>query len=67
MLVLRRGDYGHWFDETRDLAADFARAFPAEARGGGAPPLAAIGISADGDDTGGSSLAYVGDIRLEAR
>jgi len=66
MLVLRRGDYGRWFDESRDLAADFARAFPREARGG-TPPLAAIAISADGDDTGGHSLAYFGDLRLEPR
>lgn len=65
-LVLRRGDYGRWFDETRDLAADFVQAFPAEARAG-VPPLVAIGVSADGDDTGGGSLAYLGNIRLEVR
>jgi hypothetical protein len=65
-LVLRRGGYGAWADESRDLAADFARAFPAEAAGG-VPALAAIGVAADGDDTGGSSLAYFGDLRLEAR
>jgi hypothetical protein len=66
MLVLRRGGYGAWADESRDLAADFARAFPYEARGG-LPPLAAVGISADGDNTGGRSLAYFGDLRLELR
>jgi hypothetical protein len=65
MLVLRQGGYGRWFAEARDLDADFARAFPFEARGG-TPPLAAIGISADGDDTGGRSLAYFGDLRLGA-
>ena len=63
MLVLRRGGYGAWAEESRDLAADFARAFPHEARGG-LPPLAAIGVSADGDNTGGASLAYFGDLRL---
>lgn len=66
MLVLRRGGYGAWADESRDLAADFARAFPREARGG-LPPLAAVGISADGDNTGGRSLAYFGDLRLEMK
>lgn len=65
MLVLRRGGYGAWARESRDLAADFARAFPHEARGG-LPPLAAIGVSADGDNTGGASLAYFGDLRLDA-
>ena len=63
MLVLRRGGYGAWAEESRDLAADFARAFPHEARDG-LPPLAAVGVSADGDNTGGASLAYFGDLRL---
>lgn len=65
-LVLRQGDYGAWAEESRDLAADFARAFPHEARSG-TPPLAAIGVSADSVNTGGTSLAYFGDLRLEAR
>jgi len=64
MLVLRRGGYGQWFDEARDLAADFARAFPHEARAG-TPPLAALAVSADADNTHGRSLAYFGDLRLE--
>ncbi len=63
LLVLRRGGYGAWAAESRDLAADFARAFPHEARGG-LPPLAAVGVSADGDNTGGASLAYFGDLKL---
>ena len=66
MLVLRRGGYGAWAEESRDLVADFARAFPHEARSG-LPPLAAIGVSADGDNTGGASLAYFGDLRLEPK
>lgn len=66
MLVLRQGGYGAWAEESRDLAADFARAFPHEARGG-TPRLAAIGVSADGDNTGASSLAYFGDLRLESQ
>ncbi len=66
MLVLRQGKYGQWFDEVRDLGADFQRAFPQEARGG-TPPIAAIGLSADADNTAGRSLAYFGDITLEGR
>jgi hypothetical protein len=66
VLVLRRGGYGAWAVESRDLAADFAHAFPHEAQAG-LPPLAAIGVSADGDNTGGSSLAYFGDLRLDTR
>jgi hypothetical protein len=68
LLVLRStasGDAdGAWVSESRDLAADFARAFPHEARGG-LPPLAAIGVATDGDNTGGSTLAYLGDLVLE--
>jgi hypothetical protein len=66
MLVLRQGGYGTWQQESRDLAADFARAFPHEARAG-TPPLAAVGVAADGDNTGGASLAYFGDLVLEAK
>ncbi len=66
MLVLRRGRYGNWFEETRDLASDFVHAFPYEARGGVAP-LAAIGLSADADNTGRRALAYFGDLVLEGR
>lgn len=66
MLVLQRGVSADWKEERRDLRADFARAFPAEAAGGPLPPLRAIGISADGDNTGARSLAYFGDVRLEA-
>ena len=66
MLVLRQGGYGAWRDESRDLAADFARAFPHEARAG-TPPLRALAVSADGDNTGGRSLAYFGDLVLEGQ
>ncbi len=67
MLVLRSGkvgDQGRWFDERRDLRADFVRAFGAEADGG-LPPIAAIGFATDADNTGDSALAYFGDITLE--
>jgi hypothetical protein len=63
MLVLQRGRHGRWLDESRDLAADFAFAFEREARGG-LPPVLAVGVSGDADNTRGRSLAYVGDIDL---
>ena len=67
MLVLRSGkvgDQGRWFEERRDLRADFVRAFGAEADGG-LPAVAAIGFATDADNTGDSALAYFGDITLE--
>lgn len=64
MLVLRRGEHGRWFDETRDLATDFAVAFPRESAGG-LPPIAAIGVAADADNTQGRSLAWFGDFELD--
>jgi hypothetical protein len=66
MLVLRSaaaGEEGRWFEERRDLRADFARAFSAEAVGG-VPPVSAIGFATDADSTGSSALAYFGDILL---
>lgn len=63
MLVLHRGDAGRWFDEARDLAADFAAAFPRESQGG-LPPVAAIGIGGDADNTQGRSLAWFGDFDI---
>jgi hypothetical protein len=65
MLVLRRGSTGRWFGEARDLRADFATAFPDESRAG-LPPVSAIAVSADGDDTGGSALSFFGDIALQS-
>lgn len=64
MLVLHNGVANEWREERRDLRADFARAFPAEAANGPLPRVAAIGISADGDNTGARSLAFFGDVQL---
>lgn len=64
MRVLRQGAPGRWFDESRDLRADFAAAFPEESKGG-LPPLAAVALSADGDNTGGHALSYFGDISIQ--
>ena len=66
MLVLRSeaaGEQGRWFNEHRDLRADFARAFGDEADGG-LPPISAIAFASDADNTGSSALAYFGDILL---
>jgi len=66
-IVLRSGAAppGQWYDEQRDLRADFARAFPREAAGG-LPPVAAVAFATDADNTASSALAYYGDIRLVA-
>jgi hypothetical protein len=68
MLVLRSAASGHrldaWHEETRDLSADFARAFPQEAANGPLPPVLAIGVSGDGDNTGSRALAFFGDLSL---
>jgi hypothetical protein len=49
-IVLRPGDtpHGQWLDEQVDLSGDYTRIF-----GGKRPPLVAIAISSDSDDTGG--------------
>lgn len=54
-LVLRgQGDaLGRWQEERRDLAADFERAFGDEATT--LPPLKALAVGADADNTGGRS------------
>jgi hypothetical protein len=48
---------GSWQAESRDLHADFLRAFGDEATA--VPPLKAIALGADADNTGGSSLGFV--------
>jgi Protein of unknown function (DUF3047) len=63
-LVLRNADdtTGQWLDESRDIAADFARAFGDEAAT--PPPLMAVGVGADADNTGGRSVAHVAGLRF---
>jgi len=51
-----------WVSHTRDLHADFLKTFGAESES--VPPLLAIVVGADSDNTGQSSLGYVGDISL---
>ena len=50
--------------ERRDLQADYLRAFGDESPEH-MPDVIGVTVSADADNTHGSSLGYVGDIRLE--
>lgn len=51
-----------WASHSRNLQQDFKRAFGNESPS--VPPLVAIVVGADADNTGGTSLAYVGDVAL---
>jgi hypothetical protein len=65
-MVLDSGEapLGRWRNHERDIVADFRRAFGHEADT--IPPLIAVAVGADADNTGGASLAYVGDLTLTA-
>ena len=54
-----------WVMHERNLTADFQRAFGHETQG--VPPLVAIMVGADSDNTDGSSLAYASDLVLTLR
>lgn len=62
VLDSSNGPLQHWVSHSRDLNADFLHSFGSES--GTVPPLLAIVVGADADNTGGSSLAYVGDVSL---
>ena len=53
---------GGWQAETRDVQADFMRAFGDEATV--VPPLKAVAFGADADNTGGRSVGWVADVEL---
>lgn len=55
------GKAGQWVGESRDLAADFRKAFGREP-----PPITGIAIAADTDNTHGQANAWFGDVRLVA-
>lgn len=63
-IVLRNRDDAteRWFDEERDVAADWRRAFGDESAD--VPPLQAVIVGADADNTGGRSVAYVAGLRF---
>lgn len=67
LIVLRQAAQvgAGWLDENRDVAADFRRAFGAEAGPPGAPlpPLLAVIVSGDADNTGGRSAAFLSGLR----
>jgi len=52
-----------WRAEQRDLGADFLHLFGSEATT--VPPLVAVAVSADADNTHGHSLALVGELVLK--
>ena len=53
---------GQWMTIERNLASDFMRAFGHETSV--LPPLLALAVGADTDNTGSSSLSHVGDLHL---
>jgi hypothetical protein len=63
-VVLNSGTkgLGQWQAHARDLRADFLRSFGDETET--VPPLLAIVVGADGDNTGSQSLGYLGDVSL---
>jgi len=64
-LVLRGADepLQTWRHEQRDLRADFVRLFGDESRN--LPPLKAVLVAGDADNTQGRSLALVADLALQ--
>lgn len=63
-MVLRGAEspLGIWQVEQRDLRADFLRAFGDEASA--VPPLVAVLVGADADNTGGHGLGWLQDLTL---
>ena len=61
MVVVQTGAAraGQWQTETRDVAADFRAAFGEEP-----PDVVAVAIATDTDNTGGTALAWYGDIEF---
>lgn len=62
-FVTLAGAPGAWQSERHDLAADFLRAFGDESRE--VPPLLAIAVGADADNTAGRSVGWIDGVRLE--
>jgi hypothetical protein len=62
-VVLRNRDSGQgaWLLETRDVAADWRRAFGDESPT--PPPVSAVVVAGDADNTGGHSVAHVTAMR----
>lgn len=52
---------GQWVTQRRNVAEDFDRLFGQESRS--TPPVIAVAVGADSDNTGGQSLAYLTQLR----
>jgi hypothetical protein len=65
MIVLRNAQHGlgTWYDEVRDVAADFRAAFGEESLE--VPPVSAVIVAGDADNTGERSVAFVADLRAQ--
>lgn len=61
MIAVQSGEalIGQWVDYARDIAADYQAAF-----GRKPPPIVAIGIMSDSDNTGETAEAWYGDIQI---
>jgi hypothetical protein len=59
MIVVRSGagEAGQWVTESRDVLADYRRAF-----GEDPPPVSGVAIMTDTDQTGGRATAWYGDL-----
>lgn len=64
-FIVLGGPPAQWQAERRDLGADFLRAFGDEAAQ--VPPLTAVVVGADGDNTGSDTLGYVTALELLPR
>jgi len=62
--IVSHGTLQRWSEESHDLAADFLRAFGDDSAD--VPPLSAIVIGADTDNTGSHSIGYLSDLRLHS-
>jgi len=54
---------GQWVSQRRNIAADFALLFGQESAA--LPPVTAVAVGADSDNTQGSSLGYLAQLRWE--
>ncbi len=62
-IVLRgpEAPLAHWENERRDVGADFEKLFGSESPR--VPPMLAVAVGADSDNTHGSSVAYVAALK----
>lgn len=64
-IVVTHPAAGQWVAEQHDLGADFLRAFGDESSN--VPPLRAVVVGADADNTGSHSVAYLSALQLASR